>query len=133
MPLPTVSAARERSPRRRPCPRPPRLRVLPDPLKPASALKSSERRVSPPCRETASFSSGLQRAAGHPTPAEHGEWTRPHCPRPAARPTTWGDPWAGACARPPSNPVSCFSYLYKNEIQAIDRQAFQGLSSLEQL
>lgn len=29
--------------------------------------------------------------------------------------------------------VSCFSYLYKNEIQAIDRQAFKGLSSLEQL
>lgn len=29
--------------------------------------------------------------------------------------------------------VSCFSYLYKNEIQSIDRQAFQGLASLEQL
>lgn len=29
--------------------------------------------------------------------------------------------------------VSCFSYLYKNEIQSIDRQAFTGLASLEQL
>lgn len=29
--------------------------------------------------------------------------------------------------------VSCFSYLYKNEIQSIDRQAFKGLASLEQL
>ncbi|KAL7988026.1 hypothetical protein Chor_006945 [Crotalus horridus] len=29
--------------------------------------------------------------------------------------------------------ISCFSYLYKNEIQSIDRQAFKGLASLEQL
>ena len=29
--------------------------------------------------------------------------------------------------------ISPFSYLYKNEIQAIDRQAFKGLVSLEQL
>ncbi len=26
-----------------------------------------------------------------------------------------------------------FSYLYKNEIQAMDREAFKGLVSLEQL
>lgn len=29
--------------------------------------------------------------------------------------------------------ISPFSYLYKNEIQSIDRQAFKGLVSLEQL
>lgn len=29
--------------------------------------------------------------------------------------------------------ISSFSYLYKNEIQSIDRQAFKGLVSLEQL
>lgn len=29
--------------------------------------------------------------------------------------------------------ISSFSYLYKNEIQTIDRQAFKGLVSLEQL
>lgn len=40
----------------------------------------------------------------------------------------------GWASRARANPhVSCFSYLYKNEIQSIDRQAFKGLSSLEQL
>ena len=29
--------------------------------------------------------------------------------------------------------ISPFSYLYKNEIQSIDRQAFKGLVALEQL
>lgn len=29
--------------------------------------------------------------------------------------------------------ISSFSYLYKNEIQTIDREAFKGLVSLEQL
>ncbi|XP_012582834.1 PREDICTED: peroxidasin homolog [Condylura cristata] len=40
---------------------------------------------------------------------------------------------AGEIVNSGNPPVSRFSYLYKNEIQSVDRQAFKGLASLEQL